>query len=329
MKANEPRPPVKHELEHAVETHIHDPEQDMNALERWLRHELAHPVRFWGTVVGLAVVLVSLSLLTNGLSSTRTTTNEAWAKLETAKTASERVEIAKDFKNTPVEQWALLQAATEFYNQGLNDLPSNQEVAKPTLRKALDLFEKVAAESPADSPQARSAAIGLARTLEARNELPRAIAQYEKVVKTWPGTTEAREAEHLAALLKRPEAENFYKELYAFKPPAATLPAGGSSLLDLPLPSTLGSPGAAIPPPTGSADPKSSLFTPMIPPPPISAPAATTTPAKTETPVTIDLQKGQPAATPPAAPATKKDEFPDNAFTPPAGTGKAAETPKK
>ena len=309
MKPNEPRTPIKHELEHAVETHIHDPEQNMNTLERWLRHALANPVKFWGAVGILAVVLVALSLMTSGMSLGRPATDEAWTKLDAAKTAAQRVEIAKEFPNTPAERWALLQAASDYYNQGFNDLPSNREVARPKLRQAIDLFEKVASESPSESPQARTAALGLARSLEAHNDRAKAIAQYEKVVKTWPNSAESRDASKLLAVLKKPEAESFYKELYAFKAPEATLPAGGTGNIELPLPSSLGGTGSP------TSDARSNLFSPLIPAPPTAAP-------KAETPLTIDLIK--PGPTKPAD--APKDALPADVFTP---EKPAAETPKK
>ncbi len=90
--------------------------------------------------------------------------------------------------------WALLQAATEYHNLALADLPNNKEVALPLFKKALALFDQVAKEAPKDSFQARAAVWGKARTLEAQSDLPLAIEQYELVAKNWPGTPEADQA---------------------------------------------------------------------------------------------------------------------------------------
>ena len=123
---------------------------------------------------------------------------------------------------------ALLQAATETYNKGFRDLPANREAAEPLLRKARTQFEQVVKQSPKDSPQARIAALGVARSLEAHNDLDKAIEQYELVAKTWPGSAEAKHAERLAQALRKPENVAFYKELYAFKPVEATIPPMGT-----------------------------------------------------------------------------------------------------
>ncbi|MEA2631752.1 MAG: hypothetical protein QOE66_1971, partial [Chloroflexota bacterium] len=166
---DEPRTPSRHQLDHVVPTVIHHPEQDMPLLARWVHRSMMNQTRFWGLIAALVVVVTGLVVLSNGLSLGRSTSDAAWIRLETAKTPSERVEIAREYPKTQAEQWALLQAATEFYNQGFADLPANRDAALPALKKALDLFDEVAREASQDSPQARAAALGAARTLEARN----------------------------------------------------------------------------------------------------------------------------------------------------------------
>src|SRR5262249_24994443 len=149
---NKPEPiKHKHELDHALPTVIHDPEHDMPVLARWVRHAMEDRVRFFGLVAAVVVVVGGLSLLASGSSLGGASSAGAGIRLGAAKTAGERVDVAKDSPKTPAERWALLQAATEYYNQGFTDLPANQEVAKPTLKKALDLFQKVADEAPKDS----------------------------------------------------------------------------------------------------------------------------------------------------------------------------------
>ena len=143
--------------------------------------------------------------------------------MESVKSPADRVQLAEEFPGSAAATWARLQAATEYYNQGFADLPNNRDVALPNLQKAVANFDEVTKEAPKDSPQARAAALGKARALEARNELPKAIEQYELVVKTWPESAEAAEAKKLAAALKRPEAVAFYKELYAYSPTKVTL----------------------------------------------------------------------------------------------------------
>ena len=335
MKSDESRTPLplpaKHQHDPDMPTVIHQPEDDLPLLARWLERAMANRARFWGLLTAAVLGVIGLSVLGTGLSMGRATSDEAWTRLEAAKTPGERVEIAKEYPKTQAERWALLQAATEYYNQGFNDLPANREAALPTLKKALDLFEKVAAESPVDAPQARVAALGVARTLEARNDLDRALRQYEKVARTkqWADTDEARTADSLARALKSPEAVSFYKELYAFKPVEATLPAGGVGSLPFSLPPDHPPVGGTptntdpLPGPTpnpaapGSAGEPSPLIVP--PPPPVPARAGSGpsgSPRDLFTPLVP--QTATPKAEPPRTkPAESNPGLPADVFSPP------------
>jgi hypothetical protein len=234
MKRDELRSATRHQLDHAVPTVIHNPEEDLPVLARWLHRAMQNQTRFWGVLIGVVVVVIAGAVLVNGWETGRSDTSQAWTELELAKTPAEREKVAQDFPESPVTDWARLQAATGFYNQGFDDLPANRDAALPRLKRALDLFEQVARSAAKDAPEARVAALGVARTLEARNELDKAIEQYEKVAQTWPGTPEARAAERLAAALKKPETVEFYKQLYAYKPVEMSLPPLGRQNLSLP-----------------------------------------------------------------------------------------------
>jgi hypothetical protein len=238
MKSDESRTPTRHQLDHALPPVLHHPDETEPVLRRWITDAMENQARFWGIIGTVVAGLILIVVLYSSFSGAQSATDAAWTKLESAKSASERVEIAKDYPKTPAALAALLQAATEFYNQGLAGLPSDRDVAEPTLRKAGDLFEQVATEAPPDSAQARVAALGVARSLEARNHLDKAIKQYEKVAgnKAWAGTDEAKEANRLAKLLSRPESVAFYKSLYAYKPAEATLSPGGIDRLNFPMP---------------------------------------------------------------------------------------------
>ena len=318
MKADEPRSPTKHVLEHPVPTVIHHPEEDMNQLRRWLTHVQENPLKFWGAIGALTLLLLIGSIIGNGLSFGKAAKDEAWTELETAKTAAERVEIANTYPNTPASRWALLQAATEYYNQGFAELPSNKDLALPTLKKSLDLFQKVAESAEPDSTQARISMLGVARTLEARNDLDKAIKQYEKVAanKGWGDTEEGKLAAKQAQLLKTPEAVTFYKDLYAYKAPTVDLPPGGTSDLNFPLNSMIPRPGAP-----GSG------MVPGAPPIPFTLP---TLPTTTTPPATVKTVEPNPidVPPPPASPTPKAGEMPQDVFAPRTKTEPRAAEPK-
>jgi hypothetical protein len=266
--------PSRHQYEHEVKTQIHDPEENMMVLARWTHRALKNPTRFWGTIAAVIVGLLAIVLVSNMVWTGMSSSAEVWSKLETAKSPGDRVQIAEDYPKSPAATWARLQAATEYYNQGFADLPNNRDVALPTLKKALDNFDAVGKESPQDSPQARAAALGKARTLEARNELAKAVEQYQFVAKSWPDSPEAARAGELAAALEKPEAAAFYKDLYAYSPTKVTLPPAGSQSFDMPL---LPSPGASSKFPPVELNPSGlPPIVPLLPPPPPSPVSKTT-----------------------------------------------------
>ncbi len=313
---NEPHVPPKHQFEHAAPTVIHHPEEDLPVLAKWLKHGLDQGPRFWTALIGGIAVILAIVVLMNMWDSGKSGESEAWLRLETAKTPGERVDVAKEFATSKASLWGVYQAAGDYYSQGFMDLPRNKDAALPLLRKALDLFEEVAEDPKAPAELARAASFGKARTLEARNELDKAIAAYDKVATTWPNSDEATQAKQLAATLKKPETVAFYKELYSLKPTKTELPAPGSDLLGLPAghPDLDGpiSPAPALPgminlKPGATTSPTTVDLPPVIP----DAPA---TDAKKPA---GDAKKAEPPAKP-AAPAAK-----------PAGDAKKAEPPAK
>ena len=323
-------PPVRHQLEHAVPTVIHNPEENMTALGRWANHAMKEPSRYMGwplAIIGVVLVLAIVPRLVTGGSSGEA---DVWKKLEAAKTPVERVDLAKANPKSAASTWGRLQAATEFFSQALGELPKERDAAVTALKKAQELFDEVLRDAPHDSPQARVAALGKGRVLEMRGDLPKAIEQYELVAKDkdWSQTAEGAEARQFAEALKDPQAVAFYKELYAFEPAKLTLPPGGTETI---LPPGLGSP-LTLPPGAGSTESPLPGQAPMLSPgigaipglreviePKSAAPAKTTPPkatapdakAQTAPPkASAPDAKGQPAPPKAVAPDTKTQATP-------------------
>ena len=183
-----------HQLDHAEPTVIHHPEEDMTILARWLQHGMKQGLQFWLLIGGVVVVLLAIAGLSGGLMGAKADGSEAWVELTQAKGAEDKLKIAEAHPNTPVAGWARIDAAEEEYTNGINDLtsPGKKELAGPRLKKALDLFEQVAKEAPKDSTQQIAATFGAARALEARNELPEAIAKYRDLANRFPNAPEAQ-----------------------------------------------------------------------------------------------------------------------------------------
>ena len=311
-EADPPRPIYELEPPPTVARHT---EEEPTILARWLYKGLEQGPLFWVFLGGAAVVLTGISLLVSSLMAAKSVTGQAWIDLVPAKTAEEQLKVADANPKTPVSDWARLQAAYEEYRSGLDDLtaPGKRESAGPRLKRALDLFQQVVKDAPQSSPQARGAALAVARVLEARNELPEAIKQYRLVADTWKNSPEAQQAETLAKTLEDPESIQFYKELYASKPslPGPGTSAGvpdipappvapGSKPVDLLIPNTSAAGKSFLPDLTGPAgiDPPPSPTTPS----PATAPAPITVPtppATTDKPVDAPKPEVVPPATNP------------------------------
>jgi tetratricopeptide (TPR) repeat protein len=285
--------PVRHQFDHVVPTVIHHPEEQMTALGRLVHHVLQDPRKFSTWALSLALGMLAVVVIWNLTTGRQIQSSEAWTKLEAAKKAEERLDVAKDFPNSPAASWALLQAADEYYNLALADLPNNRDVALPLFKKALDLFDRVASEAPKDSFQACAAALGKARSLEARGELGKAIDQYELVAKNknWLGTPEADQAKLIAQALQKPEAAGFYKELYAYSPTKVTLPALDKEVLDLP---------------STGVNPPGDRMTPPPPPTPAVRIPLELAPPTVEEKRKLEKLEG-PAAAKPSSPPAKTD----------------------
>ncbi len=293
--------PVRHQLEHVVPTVIHNPEQDMTALGRLTYHVLQDPRKYSTWALAVLLGILTLIFVTNFSSGGRSRNSEAWAKLEAAKKVDERVDVAKQFPNTTAATWALLQAASEYYIGAFTDLPRNPEVALGGFKKSLDLFDRVYREAPKDSFQARTALLGVARSLEASDKLDKAIEKYELIAKTWPGTPEAEQAKKLAESLRNPDAASFYKQLYTYAPTKVTLPPSGSEDFKLPpginlpaesmtipgLPNPLADMPLELPPPTDAERKKLEETKSATAQPATKNDAATSRTTKTELPVDV------------------------------------------
>ncbi len=229
-------PPVQHQFEHELPTVVHDPEQDMTALGKLVFHVIQDPKKYSRWALGLVAAVVGLFVISQLTSRSRSSGSDVWAKVEMAKKAEDRLEIVRQNPDSPAANWVLLQSASEFYNQGLADMPNNRDVAVPLFQKAIALYEQIEKAAPKDALEVREAALGKARALEARYKLSEAIEQYQRIATTWPDTPQAKQAKQLAEILQTPEAAEFYKDLYAYSPSKVTLPPLGSEKLPLSIP---------------------------------------------------------------------------------------------
>lgn len=211
---------------------VHHPEEDETLLARWLRRGMEQGTGFWLPVAGVATLVIVGILVVTTWTSGGSPSSEAWVDLTTANTAEDRLKVADKFPDTPAAAWARLQVAGMRLTEAVEKFGTDRDGAIRLLEQAAEEYDKVAKSKAAqekDSPLTRAVALGKARCDEARNELDRAAEQYQKIAADWPTTPEGKEAARLAERLKRPEAREFYKQLYAYNPPPPTIPPAGDT----------------------------------------------------------------------------------------------------
>ena len=231
-------------------TVIHHPEEDETLLAQWLRHVLAKGPSFWVLVGGAVVIAAGVAYLVGGITSGETETSRAWGQVMLASTPEEFQAIAETSEETRAGEWAGLLAASERYREGISRLPTDRDVAAPLLSQALEGFRTLADDPKGDAMLRRLAMVGVARTLETRDELPDAISTYSKIAEMWPDTGDGKASAARAKLLAEPVATTFYKQFSEFKARSSSTTIGprGTNRIDLP-PGHPGLDGGAMPAP--------------------------------------------------------------------------------
>ena len=184
---------MRHQFDHVVPTVIHHPEEKMTALGRWTHRVVQDPKKYatWAIVIAVSVLVAGCRLeLDDGRGLTRRARFGPSSTRRRRRRTSSR--SPRTIRNLRLRRGPFFRPPTCISRTRTKDLPNNRDVALPTFAKAIKLYDQVARERPKDSFQARAAALGQARSLEARNELSAAIEQYELVVKNWPGTAGGR-----------------------------------------------------------------------------------------------------------------------------------------
>ena len=222
--------------------------------------------------------------------------SEAWTKLDAAKKAEERLDVAKEFPDSQASKWAAFRRPTNITISHWPTSPITATSLSLSSRRHSTFLTGSRRRLP-KIPSRPAAALGKARSLEARNELGKAIDQYELVVKNWPGTPEADQAKLIAEGLRKPEAAGFYKDLYAFSPTKMTLPALDTERLDLP--------------PTGVNPAGDKMTPPPTPTPAVKFPLELAPPTVEEKRKLEKLEA--PATSKPSSPSAKTDSAPNPA----------------
>ena len=233
---NDPMPRT-HAPDEAPVAVIHDYEADDTLLAKWLRRAMDRGPSFWMMTAAALIVVMGLAYFVSGLTTGTSANARAWGEALVASSPEDYQRVAETAPSTSAGRWSALKAASARYREALSRLPSDREAARPILTQALDGFRAIEQDAKDDPTLRRLAMVGVARTLETRDERDEAIAAYDKVASTWPDTEDARQSTERAKFLKTPEAEAFYAKFSAYTPgksPSTTIGPRGTNRLKLP-----------------------------------------------------------------------------------------------
>jgi len=278
-------------------------ELQTNYLADWLgqmfkKSEPYHNLITWA----LVAVVVLLGILVAWKKLAHRGEAQAWDDFFSALSADNFVElerVADDHPGTPVAHWALIVSADARLASACMQVFADKASAAQNLRKAIDAYTTVLGQSR--EPRLRQRALfGRARAYEALSgtpqgsgELPKAIADYEQLIESYPDGTYTAIASTQLKRLKSQDVKLFYDKFAAYTPKRPASKESEPGAKQLPFDSS------SLP-----SDASPSEFSKLLNLSDLKVKGAKTEPVKTEP------AKTEPAKTEPAKPQAAKTETP-------------------
>lgn len=217
--------------------------------------------------------------------------------------------VIEEYPTSKASIWARQMVADSDLLKGTEALLVDKDEAVESLKKAVDGYETLLAETTDPNIQTR-AQIGLAQAYESMGEVAKASEAWEQVASNAKSETFAKHAKSRLEFLASDNSKSFYKWFAEFKPepkPQLNLPPNLNTLPGIPdlkfpdftAPPTAPAPTAPAPAPTAPAPTSQPADAP-------AAPAETPAPAPAETPAPAPAET--PAPAPAETPATKPAE---------------------
>lgn len=189
-----------------------------NVLADWLgeKIEALKPYSAAVSVTALLVVVLifaSIMLYQKRAASSAKAWSDYFAAIENQSPdeASDKLEaVASDHPGSTAGIWSRLSLADGHLSNGVEDLFKDRSAARKALEKALDEYQSVLDEAPADSLLAERATFGLAETYESKNELDPARKHYRALLERWPNGAFSALAKARLDDLERKSTKDFY-----------------------------------------------------------------------------------------------------------------------
>lgn len=207
----------RHELEH-------------NDLLVWLDQTI-RKIQPYSKAIVLGALLVVLALVLGNWWRQYSSkgSDSAWTEFNAALNSRNLVELennAQADSDSSVGQWAALTAANDRLVDGTQTITAKRADAIQELNKAIAMYDLVLEHSREDALRERAlygraqAYESLAGTRQREGALDKAIADYQKLVETYPKSALAESARNRLADLNSKEIRQFYDKFAEYTPPA-------------------------------------------------------------------------------------------------------------
>jgi hypothetical protein len=226
----EPRDPrtMKSERRHELQT---------NYLADWLGNHIGQVRPYSKMLMGVLVIIAVLFFAVLYLWGQRSRQIAVgWDELYAASAEGDAGQldiVARNHPGTLLGEWASQMAGDNHLRNGVNLLTSDRDEAYQRLRDARDAYESVINETE-DAMLKQRATMGLAQVFEATNEVGKAEAQYQSVIKSWPNEPVFKVATERLEFLKEPSTRGFLTWFSKQKPRPAQSPTTPGSETKLP-----------------------------------------------------------------------------------------------
>lgn len=212
-QTQQPPSTTKTEASQQGAEHHFQHEADKTELEKWLTAGLTKIEPYSNQIlmgfIGIAVVLIAVIVWSR---STGTARSAEWDQFVANDAPEDYLAQAEKNPNSPVSDWALLQAGRLFLGEGMQMALTNREASDKRLEQAIAAFEKLIQRPNAPDDAREQALYGLASAQEVLhgNEPSKALETYKKLISEFPESQFASWVERRIAELENPSTQEFY-----------------------------------------------------------------------------------------------------------------------
>ena len=161
---------------------------------------------------GAAAAILAFGVIFYFVTSSQSAEKEAWEAFNAARTAADFGKVAESYRDKPVADWARLNEAEQYVDQGVQGMFKDREGAVSDLETAQEHFETLVNKSGLPEIVEMRAQLGLARCVESLSDgdTSQAVDAYKKFLEKFPDTAYDAFAKERIKVLESDAGKEFY-----------------------------------------------------------------------------------------------------------------------